>query len=78
MTRPEGRFQGPLAIGCTQSISLPRRLPDRVEAVARAYLSGAYTIGEIGRHFGVRYMTVSRAVKGSEWRKRQVAEGRDG
>lgn len=49
-----------------------------MEAVARAYLSGAYSMAEIGRHFGVHYMTVSRAVKGFEWRNRQVAEGGDG
>ena len=35
----------------------------RDEAMARAYLSGAYTMAEIGRHFGVHYMTVSRAVR---------------
>ena len=35
----------------------------RNEAMARAYLSGAYTMAEIGRYFKVHYMTVSRAVK---------------
>jgi putative transposase len=35
----------------------------RDEAMAKAYLSGAYTMAEIGRHFKVHYMTVSRAVK---------------
>lgn len=35
----------------------------RNEAMARAYLSGAYTMKEIGGYFGVHYMTVSRAVK---------------
>lgn len=35
----------------------------RDEAMARAYLSGAYTMREIGEFFGVHYMTVSRAVK---------------
>lgn len=39
------------------------RYPERAEAMARAYLSGAYTMAEIGAHFGVHYMTVSRAVK---------------
>ena len=34
----------------------------RKEAMARAYLSGAYTMAEIGDHFGVHYMTVSRVV----------------
>ncbi|RLA44005.1 MAG: addiction module toxin RelE [Gammaproteobacteria bacterium] len=36
---------------------------DRDQAMAQAYLSGAYTMAEIGEHFGVHYMTVSRAVK---------------
>ncbi len=39
------------------------RYPARGEAMARAYLSGAYTMAEIGVHFGVHYMTVSRAIK---------------
>ena len=30
--------------------------------MARAYLSGAYTMAEIGEYSGVHYMTVSRAV----------------
>jgi hypothetical protein len=29
--------------------------------MVRAYLSGAYTVIEIGLHFKVHYMTVSRA-----------------
>ena len=33
------------------------------EAMAQAYLSGAYTMAEIGQFFGVHYMTVSRAVR---------------
>lgn len=39
------------------------RHPDRDAAMARAYLSGAYTMAEIGQYFGVHYMTVSRAVR---------------
>jgi REP element-mobilizing transposase RayT len=39
------------------------RHPDRDQAIAQAYLSGAYTMAEIGRHFEVHYMTVSRAVR---------------
>ncbi|MFY9260807.1 MAG: hypothetical protein WAO71_09905 [Gallionella sp.] len=31
--------------------------------MAQAYLTGAYTMEEIGRFFGVHYMTVSRAVR---------------
>ncbi len=37
--------------------------PDRDTAMAQAYRSGAYTMAEIGEHFGVHYMTVSRAVR---------------
>lgn len=40
--------------------------PIRDEAMARAYLSGAYTMKEIALHFGVHYMTVSRSVKSFE------------
>ena len=43
----------------------------RNEAMANAYHSGAYTMQEIGKHFGVHYMTVSRAVRENE---RQNAE----
>jgi putative transposase len=42
------------------------RYPDRREAMARAYRSGAYTMQEIADHFGVHYMTVSRAVRSLE------------
>ena len=31
--------------------------------MAQAYLSGAYTMAEVGEHFKVHYMTVSRAVR---------------
>ena len=37
--------------------------PIRDEAMARAYLSGAYTMAEIAEFFNVHYMTVSRAVR---------------
>ena len=40
-----------------------QRYDQRQEAMARAYLSGAYTMREIGEYFGVHYMTVSRAVR---------------
>ena len=39
------------------------RYPERDQAMAHAYQSGAYTMAEIGRHFAVHYMTVSRAVR---------------
>ena len=50
-----------------KTINLPlseyrNRYPDRNEAMARAYLTGSYTMAEIGNYFGVHYMTVSRAV----------------
>ncbi len=35
----------------------------RKEAMTQAYLSGAYTMAEIGDHCGIHYMTVSRAVR---------------
>jgi hypothetical protein len=35
----------------------------RTWVIAQAYLSGAYTMAEIGGHFGVHYMTVNRAVR---------------
>lgn len=41
----------------------------RDEAMARAYLSGAYTMKEIGDFFAVHYMTVSRAVRKHEQRR---------
>jgi putative transposase len=44
-------------------VDYQQRFPKRDEAMARAYLSGAYTMAEIGRHFGVHYMTVSRALR---------------
>ncbi|MCF6211301.1 MAG: transposase [Gammaproteobacteria bacterium] len=44
------------------------RYGERQEAMAHAYLSGAYTMAEIGEHFGVHYMTVSRAVRRFEAR----------
>ena len=39
------------------------RFPDRKTAMAKAYLSGHYTLQAVGQHFGVSYATVSRAVK---------------
>lgn len=33
------------------------------EAMYRAYISGSYTLSEVGQQFGVSYATVSRAVK---------------
>jgi REP element-mobilizing transposase RayT len=39
------------------------RYATRQESMARAYLTGHYTLAEVGYHFGVSYATVSRAVK---------------
>ena len=39
------------------------RYDSRNEGMARAYLSGHYTLTQVGEHFGVSYATVSRAVK---------------
>jgi putative transposase len=36
---------------------------DRSRAMATAYLSGGYTMKDVAAHFGVHYMTVSRAVR---------------
>jgi REP element-mobilizing transposase RayT len=40
--------------------------PDRPEAMARAFLTGAYTMKEIADYFRVHYSTVSRAVRSFE------------
>lgn len=46
----------------------------RDEAIVQAYLSGAYTMAEIGKHFGVHYMTVSRAVKQFEKKQKEMLQ----
>ncbi len=43
-----------------------RKHETRKQAMVAAYLSGAYTLQEVGDHFGVHYATVSRAVKAHE------------
>lgn len=40
----------------------------RNEAMVQAYLSGHFTLAEVGAHFGVSYATVSRTLKGFEGR----------
>lgn len=50
------------------------RHPDRDEAMVRAYLSGAYTMAEIGRYFGLHYMTVSRSVRKFETLQKEMLE----
>jgi len=39
------------------------RHPDRDQAIAMAYRTGAYSMQAIADHFGIGRMTVSRAVK---------------
>jgi REP element-mobilizing transposase RayT len=43
-----------------------RRFVDPREAMARAYLDGAYTMAEVAEEFSVHYKTVSRAVHAFE------------
>lgn len=50
-------------------LALYRANYQRDEAMARAYLSGAFTMKEIGDFFGLHYMTVSRAVQKYEQHK---------
>lgn len=50
----------------TFALTLPeyeKKYADPSEAMAQAYLSTAYTMLQIGEHFGVSYKAVSRAVK---------------
>jgi len=54
-----------------QSVKKPldyfkKRYTERNIAMAKAYLSGHYTLEAVGTHFGVSYATVSRAVKHTE------------
>lgn len=49
------------------------RYPQRDEATAQAYLSGAYSMAQIGQYFGVNSMTVSRAVRKAEQASRSAA-----
>lgn len=44
------------------------RYKSRDESMAKAYLSGHYTLEQVGEHFGVSYATVSRAVRKFEGR----------
>lgn len=39
---------------------------DRNEGMAKAYLSGGYSLKDIGEHFGLHYSTVSRIVKSAK------------
>mgnify|MGYP003562254328 FL=1 len=52
--------------GALQLHEYESRFPDRQEAMARAYATTAYSMTEIGRHFGVSRQTVSQAVSSFE------------
>jgi hypothetical protein len=47
------------------------RSQTRDESMAQAYLSGYYTLAQVGEYFGVSYATVSRAVKKAEKRRQE-------
>jgi len=44
-------------------VAYQQQYPPRDEAMAHAYLSGHYTMKEVGKYFGVHYVTVSRAMR---------------
>ena len=50
----------------------PERCTSRDEAIASAYASGAYSLQDIGRFFGLHYSRVSRIVA----RERERAKGK--
>lgn len=52
-----------------------RRYSCRDEAMARAYCSTAFTMAEIGQHFGVGYKTVGRAIRRYEGEAGNWARG---
>lgn len=57
-----------------KAVALPlteyqKHYPVRNEAIAQAYLSGAYTMIEIADGFNIHYMTVSRALRKFEEKK---------
>lgn len=43
-----------------------RKYPDQKKAICHAYLSGGYTLKEIGEYFDKHYSTISRIVKENE------------
>ena len=73
---PEGVTEVSKAQRRVLALSLPEyqaRYPNRDEAMAHAYHSTAFTMAQIGQHFGVAYRTVSRAVQAVE--DRQMRNG---
>lgn len=68
-----------LSMAHRRAVALPldeyqTRYPNRDEGMAQAYLTGAYTMAEIGKFFGVHYMTVSRAVRKLEVSRKDMLE----
>ena len=55
-------------------VEYEQRYGQQQEALARAYLSWVYTMREISEHFGVHYMTVSRAFRWFEADKNDMLE----
>jgi len=43
-----------------------KKYKDPKVAISKAYLTGDYTLKEIGEYFGYHYSTISRIVKGYE------------
>lgn len=65
-TRPEKLREMSIAHRRAVALTLSeyqKQSTNRNEAMSRAYKSGAYTMSHIADHFGVHYMTVSRAVR---------------
>ena len=63
------RDQRRLAVKSLQEYALTSA--SRTEAMGRAYFSTAFTMLDIGRHFGVSYQTVSRAIRQFEAQERE-------
>jgi len=43
-----------------------KKYSDPKIAISKAYLTGAFTLKEIGEYFGCHYLTISRIVSNSE------------
>ena len=59
---PKKQKQGPIK----PLAYFAERYQTREKSMVQAYLSGHYTLAQVGAHFGVSYATVSRAVNNSE------------
>ena len=56
-------------------VAYQEREPDRNAAICAAFASGAYTLQQIGQHFGLHYATVSRIVRQGEARGSHTGNG---